>query len=179
MPDRQTVWLRALTATRAKTTQSAQCGFVYVSSGYRGPRVSQRNVIGVDTDKDQSAWELSQAPIFLVSMFVLWYVFYVASHMDISRDVVEVKKPFLLLSSDTFVFAEDLNHTSFWGLTWIYEQWFLLCLSQGCKVSETGYGELLVFAQILNFCWCWCRVFRWWCSHLCFVHHINTQECDN
>lgn len=91
MPGRQTVWLRALTATRASTSQSAQCGFVYVSSGYRGPRVSQRDVIGVDTDTDQSAWELSQAPISLVSVFGLWYVFCVASHMDISRDVVEGK----------------------------------------------------------------------------------------
>lgn len=82
-----------LTATRASTTQSGQCGFVYVSSGYRGPRVSQRDVIGVGTGADQSARELSQAPIFLASMFVLWYVFYVASHMDISRDVVEGEKP--------------------------------------------------------------------------------------
>lgn len=72
-----------------RLTQSGQCGFVYVSSGYRGPRVSQRDVIGVDTVTDQSAGELSQAPILLVSMFVLWYVFYVASHMDIRRDVVE------------------------------------------------------------------------------------------
>lgn len=76
---------RALTATRASTIQSAQCGFVYVSSGYRGPRVSQRHVIGVCTDADQSARELSPAPILLESVFVLWYVFCVASHMDISR----------------------------------------------------------------------------------------------
>lgn len=51
------------------------------------PRVSQRDVIRVDIDMDQSAGELSQAPIFLARMFVLWYVFYVASHMDITRDV--------------------------------------------------------------------------------------------
>ena len=88
---RQTVWLRALTATWASTIQPGQCGFVYVSSGYHGPRVSQHNVIGVDTDADQSAWELSQAPIFLVSMFVLRYALCVASHMDIIRDVVEGK----------------------------------------------------------------------------------------
>ena len=88
--------------------QSGQCGFVYVSSGYRGPRVSQRDVIGVGTGADQSAGELSQAPIFLASMFVLWYVFYVASHMDISRDV-SGGQTLLCFSSDTFVVCRGLK----------------------------------------------------------------------
>lgn len=88
---KKAVWLRALTATQASTIRSAQCGFVYVSPGYRGPRVSLRDVIRVDADADQSAWELSQAPIFLVSVFVLRYALCAASHMDISGDVVEGK----------------------------------------------------------------------------------------
>lgn len=48
-----------------------QCGFVYVSSGCHGPRVSRRDVISIDSDAHQSAWELSQLLIFPVSVFVL------------------------------------------------------------------------------------------------------------
>lgn len=133
MPGRQTVWLRALTATPASTTQSGQCGFVYVSSGYRGPRVSQRDVIGVDTDTDQSAGELSQAPIFLASMFVLWYVFCVASHMDISRDVVE-GKPFCARCRH-FCVCRGLKSRLLWADINLCAV-ISLCLRRVCRVNE-------------------------------------------
>lgn len=56
------VTLRALSATQASTTPSAQCAFVYVSCGLSGPRVSQQNVICVDSDMHQSVSERRPHP---------------------------------------------------------------------------------------------------------------------
>lgn len=120
-----------------------------MSSGYRGPRVSQRDVIGVGADMDQSAWELSQAPIFLVSMFVLWYVFYVASHMDISSDVVE-GKPFHAQVRHLCV-CRGLKSRLFWAGINLCAM-ISLYLSHVCRVNQAGYDELVVSAHTMYFC---------------------------
>lgn len=70
-------------------------------------------------------------------VFVLWYVFYVASLMDISRDVVE-GKPFCAQFRH-FCVCRVLKSRLFWA---DINPWFICYYHRSAK--ETGYNELVV-----------------------------------